>query len=541
MKFIRLLLSEAGPYRWRLLGSVTVAGGAMALMMTIVNSVADLEPDMAMDWPKFFLFALCALSVISMQVYSLNLTAALSERMLERIRVRIADLVRRSELDGIEQIGPVRVYDTIARETTIISESAGNIIFAMTSVVALVMASAYIAVISLYALILIGILLAACVYFYHFSQRTSRSALIESMSAEARFFELLSHMLYGFKEVKLHSARGEDLEKVHLANASIDTEEKKIIAARRFNSGLIVSYLTFYTLLGTVVFVLPQHLGDVRTAMKIVYVVIFLFATVESVTRALPLLSKVNLALDKIDDLEGRLVRSAHDRSELVLDPPTSFESIVLDGVVYTHRGPDGAPTFTLGPCDLTVNSGDLIFLVGGNGSGKSTLVRVLTRLYETEAGSIIWDGALIDTNNVARYRNLFSAVYADFHLFDRLYGMADVDPEHVRSLLKDVGLAHKTGYEDGKFSTLDLSTGQRKRLGLVVALIEDRPIFVLDELSADQDPGFRRRYYEEFLPSLKAKGKTLIIVSHDERYFHLADRVITMEDGRFIEETKAK
>jgi putative pyoverdin transport system ATP-binding/permease protein len=539
VKFIRLLFSEAGPYRWRLLGSVTIAGAAMALMMTIVNSVADLEPDMEMNWSNFFLFALCALGVISMQVYSLNLTAALSERMLERVRVRIADLVRRSELDGIERIGPMRVYDTVARETTVISESSGMIIHSMTSLVALVLASFYIASISLMAFLVIGALLCAWVYFYHFSQRNSRSALVEAMSAEAHFFELLSHLLYGFKEVKLHSARGEDLEKVHLANASIEAEEKKIAAARRFNSGLIVSYVTFYVLLGSAVFVLPQHLGEVRVAMKVVYIVIFMFATVETVTRALPMLSKANLALDNIDDLESKLVRAAHDRTDLVPEPPAGFDQIVLDGVVYTHRGPDDAPVFTLGPCDLTVIPGEVLYLVGGNGSGKSTLMRILTHLYEASAGSIIWDGQLVDQTNVARYRNLFSAVYADFHLFDRLYGMADIDPQQVSDLLAEVGLAHKTRYEDGKFTTLDLSTGQRKRLALVVALIEDRPIFVLDELSADQDPGFRRRYYEEFLPALKARGKTLIVVSHDERYFHLADRVITMEDGRFTQESQ--
>jgi putative ATP-binding cassette transporter len=540
VKFIRLLYSEAGPYRWRLFGSVTIAGAAMALMMTIVNSVADLKPDMAMDWQQFFLFALCALTVIVMQVYSLNLTAALSERMLERVRVRIADLVRRSELDGIEQIGQMRVYDTIARETTVISESSGVIIHSMTSMVALILASAYIAAISLTAFIVVGVLLAAWAYFYYFSQRKSRGQLIEAMQAEGHFFNLLSHLLYGFKEVKLHSARGEDLEKVHLANASMDAEEKKVAAARRFNSGLVVSYGTFYVLLGSAVFILPQHLGDVRTAMKVVYVVIFMFASVEAVSRAMPMLSKANLALDNIDTLESSLVRAAHDRTELVLDPPTSFEKISLERVVYTHRGPDNAPVFTLGPCDLTLTPGETVFLVGGNGSGKSTLVRVLTHLYEVEAGAIVWDGQLVKENNVARYRNLFSAVYADFHLFDRLYGMDDVDPERVRSLLADVGLAHKTGYDNGKFTTLDLSTGQRKRLALVVALIEDRPIFVLDELSADQDPGFRRRYYEEFLPALKAQGKTLIVVSHDERYFHLADRVITMEDGRFAQETSA-
>jgi putative ATP-binding cassette transporter len=158
----------------------------------------------------------------------------------------------------------------------------------------------------------------------------------------------------------------------------------------------------------------------------------------------------------------------------------------------------------------------------------------VLTQLYRAEAGAILWDGALVDANNAPRYRNLFSAVYADFHLFDRLYGMEGVDPEHVRRLLADVGLADKTKYVDGRFTNVELSTGQRKRLALVVALIEDRPIYVLDELSADQDPVFRQRYYKEFLPALKARGKTLIVVSHDERYFDGGDRVVVMQDGRF-------
>jgi putative ATP-binding cassette transporter len=117
---------------------------------------------------------------------------------------------------------------------------------------------------------------------------------------------------------------------------------------------------------------------------------------------------------------------------------------------------------------------------------------------------------------------------------------MEGVDPKRVRQLLQEVGLDHKVTYQEGRFSTVALSTGQRKRLAMVVALIEDRPIYVLDELSADQDPEFRRRYYEEFLPDLRARGKTLIVVSHDDRYFHLADRVIAMEDGRFKEEVKS-
>lgn len=539
MKFVRLLLAEAGMNEWRLIGSVVVSGAAMALMMTIVNSVADLKPDMAVDWQLFAMFFLCAVTVIVLQVYSLNLTAVLSERMLARTRLRVASLVRRGELDGLERIGLVRIYDTIARETTIISESSGVIILSMSSVVALALASLYIAFISPLALVLIGVLLAAWVYFYFYSQRDSRGSLVKAKDAETRFFALLGHMLYGFKEVKLHQARGDDLEKIHLAAASEDAEHKKILAFRRLHGGFTVSYAVFYALLGSAVFILPQHLGDVRSAMKIVYVVIFMFTMVEGVTRSLPVLAKTNLALDNIDELESSLVRASYDRPGQHQDAPVSLDDIVLDGVVYTHRGADGAATFTLGPCDLAISPGSMIFLVGGNGSGKSTLTRVLTGLYPADAGAILWNGELVDPANVTRYRNLFSAVYADFHLFDRLYGLEGVDPEQVRKLLADVGLDHKVQYEDGRFSTVALSTGQRKRLAFVVALIEDRPIYVLDELSADQDPEFRRRYYEEFLPALKARGKTVIVVSHDERYFHLADRVLVMEDGRFKPEAR--
>ena len=522
MKFIRHLLAEAGLDEWRLIGSVTAAGAAMALMMTIVNSVADLKSGTPVDWSNFLLFVLCAVAVISMQMYSLNLTAMLSERMVGRTRVRIADLVRRSELDGLEQVGSVRVYDTIVRET---------------ATIALIFAAIYIAFLSLLALLVVGVLLCAWAWFYALSAREGRAGLVEAKTAEARFFELMAHLLYGFKEIKLNSARGDDLEKVHLAAASQDTERKTVLAMRRFSRGVGISFTLFYMLVGSAVFALPQHLADMRDAMKIVYVVIFMYTIVEGTTRSLPVLQRANLALDKIDELEVILVRTARPLPDSRITPPAAFKSIALDGVVYAYREADGGGGFTVGPCDLEVSPGETIFVVGHNGSGKSTLTRLLTRLYAPAAGAILWDGQLVDDSNVQLYRGLFSAVYADFHLFDRLYGMEDVDSDRVSGLLAKVDLAHKVKYEAGRFSTTALSTGQRKRLAMVVALIEDRPIYVLDELSADQDPAFRRRYYEELLPELKARGKTLIVVSHDDRYFGMADRVVVMQDGQFKRE----
>ena len=89
--------------------------------------------------------------------------------------------------------------------------------------------------------------------------------------------------------------------------------------------------------------------------------------------------------------------------------------------------------------------------------------------------------------------------------------------------------------YADGRFSTLDLSTGQRKRLAMVAALLDDKPIYIFDEWAADQDPGFRRYFYEGLLGELKARGKTVLAVTHDDRYFGVADRVVKRGEGGVV------
>lgn len=539
MKFIRFLLKEAGADGWSLLASVTVSGIAMVVTVVIVNSVADLAPGMAPDAERFAVFALAAFAVVSFQVYALNLAAQIGERMVGRMRTRLAGLARRGELTGLERVGPVRVYDTIARETTTIANAAGTIILSLTSVVALVFAAVYVATLSLLAFLVIGTLLCAWSYFHGVNRSAARAALIEAKAADARFFELLGHLLYGFKEIKLHGPRGEELEKLHLAGAADEAAHRNILAARQFSSGLGVSYTVFYMLMGSAVFILPPYLDDVRLALKIIYAVMFLFNTVDSITRTFPVLTRATLALDTIEALQASLMSSVHEPPPATRNAPARLESLEVRDLVYSYESGDGS-SFTMGPCSLELHPGKMVFIAGANGSGKSTFARVLTRLYRPSAGSILWNGRPVEDHNVQDYRGLFSAVYADFHLFDRLYGLPDADPARVNGLLAEVGLDKRVTFADGRFSTTALSTGQRKRLALVVALIEDRPVYVFDELSADQDAVFRKRFYREFLPALKARGKTLVVISHDERYFDVADEVLVMRDGQFQREGKA-
>jgi putative ATP-binding cassette transporter len=176
------------------------------------------------------------------------------------------------------------------------------------------------------------------------------------------------------------------------------------------------------------------------------------------------------------------------------------------------------------------------LFLVGGNGSGKTTLLKLITALYPPDEGGIRVDDLVIGPTNAQSYRNLFSAIFSDFHLFEKLHGLGDATPERVNELLRRMELSDKTAFEGGRFTNINLSTGQRKRLALVVAYLEDKPVYLFDEVAADQDPHFRRYFYETMLPELKAKGRTIVVVSHDDRYFHLADRVLKMDDGKLSE-----
>jgi putative ATP-binding cassette transporter len=209
------------------------------------------------------------------------------------------------------------------------------------------------------------------------------------------------------------------------------------------------------------------------------------------------------------------------------------FKTIRFDQISFIYADPDGLPNFQIGPVTATVNRGEILFLVGGNGSGKTSFMKLFTLLYLPTSGTILVDEEPIDDHNIISYRNLFSAIFSDFYLFDKLYGVGDIPEERVQELLKLMGIEHKTGIKNGRFTNINLSTGQRKRLALVMAYLEDKPVYVFDEVAADQDPQFRIYFYETLLPQLKAAGKTLLVVSHDDRYFHVADRILRMDYGQ--------
>jgi putative ATP-binding cassette transporter len=284
--------------------------------------------------------------------------------------------------------------------------------------------------------------------------------------------------------------------------------------------------------IGGVIFALGA-VSDVESSVRSGYALMFLYMMhpMEALLEAIPEVSRTRVALTSIQEIGvGALTASTRP----VLPAPVAFEGLRLAGVTHSYRREREDGVFVLGPLELVLRPGEITFLIGGNGSGKTTLAKLLVGLYVPEQGQVLLNGVSITAETRDAYRQLFSGVFADFHLFDSLLGLAGSRlDERGRELLSALHLDHKVSIEAGVFSTTELSRGQQKRLALLVACLEDRPVYVFDEWAADQDPAYKQVFYTQVLPWLRERGKAVLVVTHDDRYFHLADHCLKLDSGK--------
>ena len=339
----------------------------------------------------------------------------------------------------------------------------------------------------------------------------------------------------GFQQVRLNRQRSDDL----YADAeaiSQAVKESKVQTASLYNGKYILSQAFFYTNLAAIVFVLPQLIPTyLDTLSDITVAIVFFIGPLTVVVSSIPAYFRANIAAEHIFALEQKLDEFRKAPSPNAIQSIDSFTKITLTDVEFAYGGEDRAERFRIGPLSFDINAGEILFIVGGNGSGKSTLLKVLTSLYQPQKGMLAIDGLTVDDVTIHAYRELFSIIFSDFHLFHKLYGLRHVDSEKVSELLEQMQLDDKTTYAEGRFTSLDLSTGQRKRMALLVSLLEDKQICIFDEWAAEQDPEFRSYFYEHLLHELQSDGKTIIAVTHDDRYFHHADRIIKIEYGKLV------
>jgi putative ATP-binding cassette transporter len=542
MEFLRLLRSESDRDTTNLLILAVFSGLLNTLLIAlIIGSARNVSPG-RLDLLNLSKFLLCLGAYVFSRRYIQMHTTALAERIVMKTRLRVLDKIRRSNLLQYEHVGRAQITTVLNECALTLSSSAGFIATGFSSAIMLAFATFYVAYLSMRAFLLtLGLVVVGCIWYTN-TRKKLDSQLRKSTEKESEFFGVANHLLDGFKEVKMNRNRSDDLYENHIAKIAADARQLKLETSQYFVWMSVIGQNFLYVLLAFLIFVFPAFGDkDVQNVAQVATAVIFIMGPLGEVVGSVPLLMRSNSAIKIINELEAMLDSVEFDTNGA--DPSKlarfrSFREISLHDVsfAYEHRPRNGA--FRMGPLDLSVKANELLFIIGGNGTGKSTLLKVIAGLYKSQGGSISVDGEIIYDEDLPAYRSLFSIIFTDFHLFDRLYGLEDVDRQDVDKLLVEMRLQDVTGLEDSRFTRIDLSTGQKKRLALIVALLEQRPILVFDEVAADQDPQFRKYFYEVLLHRLQSEGKTIVAVTHDDHYFHVANRTLKMEDGRFVEYT---
>lgn len=512
-----------------------------ALLLAIANLgalAAGLEGDIR-KIGLMILYFLIATIAIYCKLNTLNSTTTMAEASVQNVRIRLIDKLRHTELPFIETRQKGEIYSRIVQDTELISQTSANIINTFEAALASIAVFFYIMTISFtgFVLAFISIIGTYVIFFFRYFQ--IKEEMKQARIREADFFDLLSDTLSGFKEIKINRLKNDDL----FADVEVlaqEIEQVQLNADLQFNGTILMTIALFYVQLAAVVFVVPifSHTHG-ETIGALVPAVLFIAGLLGMTLQGTSVNVRANAAVENLEKLEADIDQflSAKTPAPAAVSPWKDFSQIKLSSAIYQYTDRDGKILFTLWPIDLTIKRGETLFIVGGNGSGKTTLLKLITGLYDPLPGGwISVDDQIVRPQNRQALRELFSIIFSDFHLFEKLYGAGAVDEETVEYYLEKMEIQWKTGYVDGRFTNTDLSTGQRKRLAYIAAVLEDKPICVFDEWAADQDPEFRRKFYEEFIGDLKALEKTIIAVSHDDRYFNAADRVIKMEEGKASE-----
>ena len=545
MSFYQLVRREMQGSLRRLVFVSMVGGLSTTFILAAINAGAQAADRGRISLGAAALFVIALLLFIQAQHYILITTTAEIGAIIHKLRIRLMDYVRRSELLPLEMIGRAEIVSAITMETATLTQASNTLAFAAQGALLILLVIAYVAYLSLIAFALSIIIVGIGAALFHSKTRQHALEMREATRWENQLYDRLSDVLDGFKEVRLNRARSDALFD-HVVEVSRAAANIKIRTQSETYRRMVLLQGSLYTLLGSVAFVVPIFSEGMEpgTVTKAVTALVFIVGACFGFVQSIPIIAAANTAADRLEQLEARLREIASLSDEITTEPAKPFGKIEFRDVEFRYIDKLSETAFKAGPFNFTLNSGDLVILTGGNGSGKSTFMKLLAGLYKPASGEILLNGTRVSDDNYEYYRSLITAIFSDFHLFLRLYGIPDPDYTELNQLLTQFRLQDKTRLTDGEFRTVDLSSGQRKRLALIVSLLEKRPILLLDEWAADQDPEFRRKFYFELLPALHRAGVTVVAISHDDRYIEEMDvptRRLRMDEGRFTEQNSVE
>lgn len=535
MKIIYFLMRHSRRFLVLAVVAGIVSGAANTGLLAVINAALNHQ---ARQTELALLFVGLCLLVPLTRIAAELLLAHLGQGALFELRMGLSRQILGVPLRRLEELGPHRLLTaltddipTITNIVTVIPILCINIAVALSCLVYMGWLS-WPMLLAVLAIIVLGIV------SYQLPVAKSFQHMRLARREGDNLFNHFRALTEGIKELKIHGER----RKAFLA----DVLQTTATVFRRHNiSGLTIytiaaswGQLLVFVVIGLLLFVLSGWISINATILTgFTLAILYLMTPLQVIMNTLPNMSRASVALKNVEELGLTLTpSSSEEASPKLLSAGQPWAELELRGVTHSYRREGEDSLFVLGPIDLTLRPGELVFLTGGNGSGKTTLSKLLLGLYKPESGELRLNGQPVTDEMLDYYRQHFSVVFADFYLFDSFLGLnPDELDARARQYLTQLQLEHKVQVKDKKLSTTELSQGQRKRLALLTAYLEDRPIYLFDEWAADQDPLFKEIFYYQLLPELKAKGKTVIAITHDDRYYHVGDRIIKLDDGKIV------
>jgi putative ATP-binding cassette transporter len=371
--------------------------------------------------------------------------------------------------------------------------------------------------------------------FYWIGVHFNKKKFLRSRELENVFMRSFLDILSGFKEIYMNPKIGQDIFNRRIRNISSECFKNNTDALSGFLNIQIIGEVLFYALIGFTLIYNSIFINESpKSIVNFIFILLYLLSSINSLMVIIPTFVQARIASDKIQKLKKEL---NNERFQNYIENKgisiAEFKSLNIFDLKFNYKNDEGQKHFGIGPVNLTLNKGEIVFIYGGNGSGKTTMMNAILGILRSDSGTIIFNEVELNDDNYNDYRTLFSVVFNDFYLFEELYGFDIIPENEINEYLEMFELAEKVSFKDNTFSTNNLSTGQRKRIGLIQVLIRSTPIIVLDEWAADQDPAFRRKFYTQIVPELRNRGFSIIAITHDDAYYNMSDKLYKMEGGQ--------
>lgn len=522
--------------------SLSFLSGIGSAAVLFLISTSFFSP-LALSYLIFYFALALFISMVTQKIVQTRMTVITNDIVYE-LRMRLIRKIFGTRYQQFEKIDSGRIYATLNNDTEAISTSASLVVGTVSNFVTAVAAFIYLSAISLTATLftlLFALLLGG---FYIIVGKRVRVLMEKMRDTQNVFMKLIEGLVHGFREISMHYNKKVEYEK-DVEKSSSEYRETRISSAIKFVNVNIMSNFMMLILLAGICISFPRLFPEMSLPRLISFIMVLLYmiGPVTAIMGSFPTFIRIKVSWDRIQKFIAEIpaIEGILDYKELksLSHKGQTVESIEVDGVFFHYPGEEGKEGFSVGPISFNVKKGEILFLVGGNGSGKTTLAKMITGLYMAKKGGIKINGKEIGGDDyLGEY---FSVVFGDFHLFEKLYNVnKDIKREDTEKYLKALDLKGKVDIKDGSFSTINVSGGQRKRLALLQCYLEDCPIYLFDEVAADQDPEFRKFFYHQLLREMKERGKIVIAITHDDHYFDIADKIIKLDMGQ-IDETFTK